>query len=210
MCTTWNLQKNWPSVTSYESLLTDCYMKDLGCFCWENQKDMMLMGAREPLFQSKNEILMLMLIHLIFPAIAGYCLAKAICTFYGTGFWCHPLPTIFRCDVIFPPLSGMLDPCQSSSNNWKPISFDTTWLHPKLKKKKKIYIIILSLLPLLACTYLNNIWDLVLGALVCLPLKDESLYVFPNCTSLWIKVSAKWLNGNVFCPIFTQQRWVAK
>ncbi len=41
--------------------------------------------------------------------------------------------------IIFPPLSGMLDPCQSSSNNWRLISFGTTWLHPKLvlKKKKK-------------------------------------------------------------------------
>ncbi len=39
--------------------------------------------------------------------------------------------------IIFPPLSGMLDPCQSSSNNWKLISFGTTWLHPKLKKRKK-------------------------------------------------------------------------
>ncbi len=39
--------------------------------------------------------------------------------------------------IIFPPLSGMLDPCLSSSNNWKLISFGTTWLHPKLKKKKK-------------------------------------------------------------------------
>ncbi len=36
--------------------------------------------------------------------------------------------------MIFPPPSGPLDPCQSSSNNWKLISFDTTWLHPKLKK----------------------------------------------------------------------------
>ncbi len=34
-----------------------------------------------------------------------------------------------------PPPSGILDPCQSSSNNWKLISFDTTWLHPNLKKK---------------------------------------------------------------------------
>ncbi len=42
--------------------------------------------------------------------------------------------------IIFPPLSGMLDPCQSSSNNWKLISFGTTWLHPKKKKKKKILI----------------------------------------------------------------------
>ncbi len=68
--------------------------------------------------------------------------------------------------IIFPPLSGMLDPCQSSSNNWKLISFGTTWLHPKLvlKKNKKLSLY-LSLLPLLACTYLNNDWDLVLRAL---------------------------------------------
>ncbi len=37
--------------------------------------------------------------------------------------------------IILPPLSGMLDPCQSSSNNWKLISFGTTWLHPKLVLK---------------------------------------------------------------------------
>ncbi len=36
--------------------------------------------------------------------------------------------------MIFPPLSDILDPCQSSSNNWKLFSFDTTWLYPKLKK----------------------------------------------------------------------------
>ncbi len=41
--------------------------------------------------------------------------------------------------IIFPPLSGMLDPCQSSSNNWKLISFGTTWLHPKLVLKKKTF-----------------------------------------------------------------------
>ncbi len=69
--------------------------------------------------------------------------------------------------IIFPPLSGMLDPCQSSSNNWKLISFGTTWLHPKKKTKKlSLYF---SLLPLLARTYLNNDWDLVLRAL---PLSD--------------------------------------
>ncbi len=34
--------------------------------------------------------------------------------------------------MIFPPLSGMLDPCQLSSNDWKLISFNTTWLHHKL------------------------------------------------------------------------------
>ncbi len=50
--------------------------------------------------------------------------------------------------IIFPPLSGMLDPCQSSSNNWRLISFSSTWLHPKLvpkkKKKKKTPFIFLS------------------------------------------------------------------
>ncbi len=81
--------------------------------------------------------------------------------------------------MIFPPPSGMLDPCQSSSNNWKLISFNTTWLHQKKKKKKKKISLFpnlhlslyLSLLPLLACSYLNNAWDLVLRALplsVCL------------------------------------------
>ncbi len=31
--------------------------------------------------------------------------------------------------MIFLPPSGPLDPCQSSSNNWKLISFNSTWLH---------------------------------------------------------------------------------
>ncbi len=81
--------------------------------------------------------------------------------------------------MIFPPPSGMLDPCQSSSNNWKLISFNSTWRYKKKKKKKKTLSLFqnlhlslyLSLLPLLACTYLNNAWDLVLWALplyVCL------------------------------------------
>ncbi len=38
--------------------------------------------------------------------------------------------------MIFPPPSGMLDPCQPSSNTWKLISFDTTWLHPKFPPQK--------------------------------------------------------------------------
>ncbi len=74
--------------------------------------------------------------------------------------------------MIFPPPSGMMDPCQSSSNNWKLISFNTTWLHHRKKKKKIpslfLYLhlyLYLSLLPLLACIYLNNVWDLVLRAL---------------------------------------------
>ncbi len=107
--------------------------------------------------------------------------------------------------IIFPPLSGMLDPCQFSSNNWKLISFGTTWLLPKLvlkktKKKKKKKPFPLSFSPSLASLYLFEQW-LRLGVTstssVWLPLQDESLYVLPNCKSLWIKASAKWLNVNV-------------
>ncbi len=102
--------------------------------------------------------------------------------------------------IIFPPLSGMLDPCQFSSNNWKLISFGTTWLHPKLVLKKKKKPFPLSFSPSLASLYLFEQW-LRLGVTstpsVWLPLQDESLYVLPNCKSLWIKASAKWLNVNV-------------
>ncbi len=78
--------------------------------------------------------------------------------------------------MIFPPLSGMLDPCQSSSNNWKLISFDTTKLHPKLQN---LSLSLYLFLPLLACTYLNNAWDLVLRALplsVCLFKMNHFMY----------------------------------
>ncbi len=72
--------------------------------------------------------------------------------------------------MIFPPPSGILDPCQSSSNNWKLISFDITWLHPKLKKKIQNcnLSLYLSLLPLLACTYLNNAWNWCYEHFLCL------------------------------------------
>ncbi len=87
-------------------------------------------------------------------------------SFTVPGRWNDPPP---------PPPSGTLDPCQSSSNNWKLISFNTTWLHHK-KKNPSLFLYLhlslyLSLLPLLAWIYLNNAWDLVLGALplfVCL------------------------------------------
>ncbi len=94
----------------------------------------------------------------------------------------HSLSPFLAGGMIFPPPSGMLDPCQFSSNNWKLISFNSTWLY--IKKKNSftfsksssfsfsfIFLFFLSLLPLLACTYLNNAWDLVLLALplyVCL------------------------------------------
>ncbi len=47
--------------------------------------------------------------------------------------------------MTFLPLSEMLDPCQPSNNNWKPISFDTTWLHPKKNYKKLVSLFIPSL-----------------------------------------------------------------
>ncbi len=91
----------------------------------------------------------------------------------------HSLSPFLAGGMIFPPPSGILDPCQFSSNNWKLISFNTTWLHKKKKKKKKILSLFqnlhlslyLSLLPLLVYIYLNNAWDLVLLELplyVCL------------------------------------------
>ncbi len=80
--------------------------------------------------------------------------------------WWNDLPTPIRTAVS----------CQSLSNNWKLISFNSTWLHHKKWIKNSLFqnlnlSLSLSLLPLLACTYLNNAWDLVLLALplsVCL------------------------------------------
>ncbi len=86
--------------------------------------------------------------------------------------------------LIFPPPSGTLNPCQSSSNNWKLISFNTTWLHHKLthpkNKTKKNTFFSLSFSPSLASLYLlNNAWDLVLWALplsVCLFKMNRFMY----------------------------------
>ncbi len=114
----------------------------------------------------------------------------------------HSLSPFLAGGMIFPPPSGLLDPCQSSSNNWKLISFNSTWLHKKKKKKKKLGTftfskssssLSLSLLPLLACTYLNNAWDIL-----CMFASSRLIALcIPNCKSLWIKASAKWLNVNV-------------
>ncbi len=56
----------------------------------------------------------------------------------------HSLSPFLAGGMIFPPPSRMLDPCQFSSNNWKLISFNSTWLHKKKKKKNfhffKIFI----------------------------------------------------------------------
>ncbi len=118
----------------------------------------------------------------------------------------HSLSPFLAGGMIFPPLSGMLDPCQSSSNNWKLISFNTTWLHPKLKKTKNLSLD-LSLLPLLACTYFNNAWDLVLRALplsVCFFKMNR--FMHSPIVRRFGKASAKWLNVNVCARVYTSIR----
>ncbi len=90
----------------------------------------------------------------------------------------HSLSPFLAGGMIFPPPSGMLDPCQISSNNWKLISFNSTWL---LKKKKILSLFSksssfsLSFSPSLASLYLFE-QCLRLGVIatssVCLPLQD--------------------------------------
>ncbi len=78
--------------------------------------------------------------------------------------------------MILPPPSRMLDPCQPSSNNWKLISFNATWLHhKKLIKKTFPFSKSSSFSPSLASLYLFE-QCLRLGVTstssVCLPLQD--------------------------------------
>ncbi len=101
-----------------------------------------------------------------------------------------------------PPPSGTLDPCQSSSNNWKLISFNSTWLLKK--KKKKIWTFTFSksfsfsFSPSLASLYLFE-QCLRLSVIGTSSVCSSRLIALctPNCKSLWIKASAKWLNVNV-------------
>ncbi len=74
-------------------------------------------------------------------------------------------------------------------------------LHFDLKKKLCLSLYVLFL-PFLVCTYLNNAWNLLLRALpvsAFASLRRIALCI-PNCKSLWIKVSAKWINVNVYEP----------
>ncbi len=73
----------------------------------------------------------------------------------------------------FPPPSGMLDPCQSSSNNWKLISFNTTWLH---HQKNKIKIIIYI--------YIHIFFSI--SSSFSLPFSPSlaSLYLFEQCLTV--------------------------
>ncbi len=97
----------------------------------------------------------------------------------------HSLSPFLAGGMIFPSPSGMLDPCQFSSNNWKLISFNSTWLHKKKKKKKKkkknsftfskSSSFSLSFSPSLASLYLCEqcLRLSVIGtSSVCLPLQD--------------------------------------
>ncbi len=75
--------------------------------------------------------------------------------------------------MIFPPLSGTLDPCQLSSNNWKLLSFDTTWLHHKKKgftfsKSSSFSPSLASLYSFEQCLRLG----VTSNSSVCLPLQD--------------------------------------
>ncbi len=89
----------------------------------------------------------------------------------------HSLSPFLAGGMIFPPPSGTLDPCQISSNNWKLISFNSTWLRKKKKKKKKTFFktFSLSFSSSLASLYLFE-QCLRLGVIgtssVCLPLQD--------------------------------------
>ncbi len=90
----------------------------------------------------------------------------------------HSLSPFLAAGMIFPPPppSGMLDPCQSSSNNWKLISFNSTWLHhQKIKKIFHVFKIFIFLFLFLASLYLFE-QCLRLGvrgtSSVCLPLQD--------------------------------------
>ncbi len=53
--------------------------------------------------------------------------------------------------MIFPPPSRILDPCQSSSNNWKLFSFNTTWLHHKKNEFLPLFYIFIFLFLFLSC-----------------------------------------------------------
>ncbi len=76
----------------------------------------------------------------------------------------HSLSPFLAGGMIFPSPSGLLDPCQSSSNNGNLISFDTTWLH---LKKKYFFLCI----PPLASLYLfEQCLRLTSTSSVCLPL----------------------------------------
>ncbi len=99
--------------------------------------------------------------------------------------------------MIFQPLCWMLIPWLFSSDSWKLISLSLSdFILKKENKIRNVYIFFN--LTLSSLYLLNNVWKLVLRALpvtICLFKMNRLMY--PNCKSLWIKVSAKWINVNI-------------
>ncbi len=92
--------------------------------------------------------------------------------------------TVSQWTVFKFPIKSIMIPLEL---NW-PVSFIT------------IYIYILYVIITLTSLYLfEQCLRLCVSrtSSVFLPLQYESLDVFPNCKSLWINASAKWLNVNV-------------
>ncbi len=98
--------------------------------------------------------------------------------------------------INVPPSSGMLSPWQFSSDTWKLISSSS--LDYFLKKKHLCSYSLTS--PCLAsfCSEQCLKCCITSTSCHCLSLYNVSLIVFLNCKSLWIKVSAKLLNVNVY------------
>ncbi len=116
----------------------------------------------------------------------------------------HSLSPFLAGGMNFPPLSGMLNPWQFSSDAWKLISSVITWLNLKKKKKKMLLPFLNFTLFSLNSHRLARICSeqcleicITSTSFVCLPLYNVLLIVFLNCKSLWIKVSAKWIHLNV-------------
>ncbi len=90
----------------------------------------------------------------------------------------------------FPPLSGMLNPWQFQATPETYHLFHHHLTH--LKKKKKPLLSSLTS-PCLASIFSEQCLKLCIASTSCslFPLYNESLIVFLNCKSLWIKASAK-------------------
>ncbi len=87
----------------------------------------------------------------------------------------------------FPPLSGMLNLWQCSSNTWKLISSIITWLHLKKTNKQKKNTCSLSLTsPYPASICLEQCLELCITSTSCvwMPLYNVSLILFLNRKSL--------------------------
>ncbi len=100
-------------------------------------------------------------------------------------------------------MNWMLSLWQFSSDTWKLISSVFTWILLLLHKKTPLlsltspYLASFCSEQCLKCCITSTSCD-------CLPLYNVSFIVFLNCNSLWIKVSAKWINVNVWFWVTTK------